>query len=114
MANPYSHSYDERWSDGQATTTERLNIAREGVDFVAWALAAGGISGEGEVIMTWEAPLIWTTGDGGADLFFAIWIDITGAMVRYKTNVGSAPVPSAEDDGNAAFLQASTGTGPGF
>ena len=36
MANPYSQTLGQRWTDGEATTTERLNVARQGVDFVRW------------------------------------------------------------------------------
>lgn len=43
--NPYSHTYDQRWSAGDPTSVENLDIAREGVDHVKWILDNAGIGG---------------------------------------------------------------------
>lgn len=47
--NPYSHTYDQRWSDGDPTSVENLDIAREGVDHVKWILDQSGIDGDAPI-----------------------------------------------------------------
>ena len=111
MANPYSHTFTQRWTDGQATTTERLNIAREGVDHAVWRLDQF-TDADGEYEIPYTAPMIWKDADAGE--YFAIWVDPTDKLVRFKQATGSAPTPASADDGNQALLDGDVRDGPSF
>lgn len=74
MANPYYYDGpDTRWEAGQATTLSRLNIARESIDYLKYALsvlmdtdAAAGLAG------SWDNPLVLRA---SANAFGSLWLD---------------------------------------
>ena len=112
MANPYSHTFADRWADGEATTTERLNKAREYVDHAVWrldqftdadaAFTTDAISGnaiDGGTISNFASTGIDDNATGGMATVTDDGIELADAAnTRFKSNAVATASSSADVD----------------